>query len=93
MLGGSSLLSTLAADEKGAVAKPAEGLVPSVGLFREHVGNADYLLRFIVDAVKSAVAVTSVVTLRKASVSLPAPGDMLDRLAGEADVVVSAMAD
>jgi hypothetical protein len=34
-----------------------------------------------------------VVTLRKGSVSLPAPGDILDRLAAEADVVVSAMAD
>ena len=56
-------------------------------------GNADHLLKFIVDAVKSSVPVSSVVTLRKASVSLPAPADILDRLAGEADVVVSAMAD
>jgi hypothetical protein len=39
------------------------------------------------------VPVTSVVTLRKPTVSLPAPADILDRLADEADVVVSAMAD
>ena len=27
--------------------KPAEGLAPSVGLFREHVGDADYLLAYV----------------------------------------------
>ena len=64
-----------------------------LGVLDNSKGNADHLLRFIVDAVKSAVPVTSVVTLRKASVSLPAPSDILDRLAEEADVVVSAMAD
>ena len=64
-----------------------------LGVLDNSKGNADHLLKFIVDAVKSAVPVTSVVTLRKSSVSLPAPADILDRLAGEADVVVSAMAD
>jgi hypothetical protein len=64
-----------------------------LGVLDNSKGNADHLLKFIVDAVKSVVPVTSVVTLRKASVSLPAPADILDRLAGEADVVVSAMAD
>jgi hypothetical protein len=37
--------------------------------------------------------VSSVVSLRKASVSFPAPSEILDQLAAEADVVVSAMAD
>ena len=64
-----------------------------LGVLDNSKGNADHLLKFIVDAVKSAVPVTSVVTLRKSSVSLPAPADILDWLAGEADVVVSAMAD
>jgi hypothetical protein len=64
-----------------------------LGVLDNSKGNADHLLRFIVDSVKASVPVTSVVTLRKASVSLPAPGDILDRLAKEADVVVSAMAD
>ena len=64
-----------------------------LGVLDNSKGNADYLLQFIVDAVKSAVPVTSVVTLRKSSVSLPAPGDMLDRPTGEADAVISAMAD
>ena len=64
-----------------------------LGILDNSKGNADHLLRFIVDGVKSTVPVASVVSLRKASVSRPAPGDILDRLAGEADVVVSAMAD
>ena len=64
-----------------------------LGVLDNSKGNADHLLRFIVEGVKSAVPVKSVVSLRKASVSFPAPGEILDRLAGEADVVVSAMAD
>ena len=64
-----------------------------LGVLDNSKGNADHLLRFIVDSVKSAVPVASVVSLRKASVSLPAPNEILDQLAKEADVVVSAMAD
>ena len=64
-----------------------------LGVLDNSKGNADHLLKFIVDSVKSAVPVASVVTLRKASVSLPATNEILDRLAEEADVVVSAMAD
>ena len=64
-----------------------------LGVLDNSKGNADHLLRFIVEGLKSTVAVASVVSLRKASVSLPAPNDILDRLCGEADVVVSAMAD
>jgi hypothetical protein len=64
-----------------------------LGVLDNSKGNADHLLKFIVDAVKSSVPVSSVVMLRKASVSLPAPAEILDQLAAEADVVVSAMAD
>ena len=64
-----------------------------LGVLDNSKGNADHLLRFIVDAVKASVPVASVVMLRKASVSLPAPAEILDRLTAEADVVVSAMAD
>ena len=64
-----------------------------LGVLDNSKGNADHLLRFIVDSVKSTVPVASIVSLRKASVSLPAPAEILDRLAREADVVVSAMAD
>ena len=64
-----------------------------LGVLDNSKGNADHLLKFIVDAVKASVPVTSVVMTRKASVSLPAPPEILDQLAEEADVVVSAMAD
>lgn len=64
-----------------------------LGVLDNSKGNADHLLKFIVEGVKASVAVSSVVMLRKGSVSLPAPGEILDQLAGEADVVVSAMAD
>ncbi len=43
--------------------------------------------------IKAQVPVASVVSLRKGSVSLPAPKELLDQLAAEADFVVSAMAD
>jgi hypothetical protein len=64
-----------------------------LGVLDNSKGNADHLLRFVVDAVRGSVPVASVVSLRKSSVSLPAPGEILDQLAAEADVVVSAMAD
>ena len=65
-----------------------------LGVLDNSKGNADHLLRFIVDSLEtSGVAVSSVVMTRKASVSLPAPAEILDQLAREADVVVSAMAD
>jgi hypothetical protein len=64
-----------------------------LGVLDNGKSNADHLLRLIVEGVRASVDVASVVSLRKASVSLPAAGELLDRLAGEADVVVSAMAD
>jgi hypothetical protein len=64
-----------------------------LGVLDNSKGNADHLLRFIVEGVKAALPVASVVALRKDSVSLPAPAPILDRLAAEADFVVSAMAD
>ena len=64
-----------------------------LGVLDNSKGNADHLLRFITDGVKAALPVASVVSLRKGSVSLPAPGEVLDQLTREADFVVSAMAD
>jgi len=64
-----------------------------LGILDNSKGNADHLLRFITEGVKAALPVASVVSLRKGSVSLPAPGEILDQLAQEADFVVSAMAD
>jgi hypothetical protein len=61
-----------------------------LGVLDNSKGNADHLLRFIVEGVKAALPV---VMTRKGSVSLPAPGEVLDQLTREADFVVSAMAD
>lgn len=63
------------------------------GVLDNSKGNADHLLRFITEGVRAAVPVASVVSLRKDSVSLPAPGPILDQLAAQADFVVTAMAD
>ena len=64
-----------------------------LGILDNSKGNADHLLRFIAEGIKAALPVTSVVSLRKSSVSLPAPGEILDQLTAEADFVISAMAD
>ena len=64
-----------------------------LGILDNSKGNADHLLRFIADGIKDALPVSFIVSLRKASVSLPAPGEILDTLTAEADFVVSAMAD
>lgn len=64
-----------------------------LGILDNSKGNADHLLNFLVDGLKAALPIASVVTLRKDSVSIPAPGPILDRLAAEADLVISAMGD
>ena len=72
--------------------KPGKGGL-RIGVLDNSKGNADHLLRFVIEGVKAALPVASVVMTRKGSVSLPAPGDVLDQLTKEADFVVSAMAD
>jgi len=64
-----------------------------LGVLDNSKGNADHLLRFIVEGVRAVLPVASVVMARKGNVSLPAPGEVLDQLTREADFVVSAMAD
>ena len=80
---------TVAVTQKRAVAKGGIRL----GLLDNSKGNADHLLRFIVEGVKALVPVASVLALRKDSVSLPAPKEILDQLAAGSDYVVTAMAD
>lgn len=81
-----------AAQEAKSQRKIAQGGL-RLGILDNSKGNADHLLKFIIDGIKAEVDVASVVTLRKGSVSLPAPKDILDKLTAEADVVVSAMGD
>ena len=82
------------------VAQPAAGEKPRlekdkirIGLLDNGKSNADHLLRFVLDQLKADVAIESVLTLRKKSVSLPAEVEILDRLAAETDFVITAMAD
>ena len=69
----------------------AEGV--RLGVLDNSKGNADHLLRMIVDGVRQSVPLASVSFARKPFVSMAAPAEMLDKLAAEADVVISAMAD
>ena len=64
-----------------------------IGTLDNSKSNADHLLRMLIEGLKAQTEVASVVSLRKPSVSEPANAKVLDRLAEEADVVISAMAD
>lgn len=64
-----------------------------LGVLDNSKGNADHLLKFIVEGVKAQIKVASVVSLRKPSPSIPAEKAVLDELTEKADCVISAMAD
>jgi len=64
-----------------------------LGVLDNSKGNADHLLNMIVEGVKKEFNVDSVVVRRKPTSSRPATDEMLDELARETDIVISAMAD
>jgi len=64
-----------------------------LGVLDNSKANADHLLQLIIDGVKKEFKVDSVVIKRKPASSRPATPEMLDELAQEADLVISAMAD
>ena len=64
-----------------------------LGVLDNSKSNADHLLKLIVEGVKKDFKVDSVVYKRKPASSRPATDEMLDELAKEADLVISAMAD
>ena len=72
-------------------ARGAHGL--RLGLLDNSKSNADHLFDFLVDALRSTVPITSIVSLRKPYPSLPADESVIEQLVKEADLVVSAMAD
>jgi predicted ABC-class ATPase len=76
-----------------AVQRKIEKRGVRLGVLDNSKGNADHLLAMVVEGVRAALPIASVVSLRKAVVSLPAPKSILDQLTAEADFVVSAMAD
>ena len=64
-----------------------------LGVLDNSKANADHLLNLIIEGVKKEFKVDSVVIKRKPASSRPATDQMLDELAKEADLVISAMAD
>jgi hypothetical protein len=64
-----------------------------LGVLDNSKANADHLLNLIIEGVKKEFQVDSVVIKRKPASSRPATDQLLDELANEADLVVSAMAD
>jgi len=64
-----------------------------LGILDNSKANADHLLNLIVEGVKKEYRVDSVVIKRKPTSSRPATDQVLDELAKEADLVISAMAD
>ena len=64
-----------------------------LGILDNSKANADHLLNLIVEGVKKEYQVDSVVIKRKPTSSRPATDQVLDDLAKEADLVISAMAD
>jgi hypothetical protein len=64
-----------------------------LGVLDNSKANADHLLNLIVEGVSKEFKVDSVVVKRKPTSSRPAAEQILDELAKEADLVVSAMAD
>ena len=64
-----------------------------LGVLDNSKGNADHLLKMIVEGVRAQISLAAVTYARKPYVSMAAPPETLDQLAREADVVISAMAD
>ena len=64
-----------------------------LGVLDNSKGNADHLLKMIVEGVRAQIPLASVIVARKPYVSMAAPPATLEQLAREADVVISAMAD
>jgi len=82
--------------EEAARLKPERSLGRGgirLGVLDNSKANADYLLELIVDGVKKELDVTSVLVTRKPASSRPASDQVLDKLARETDLVISAMAD
>jgi hypothetical protein len=65
----------------------------TVGLIDNHKRNADVYLEELARLFKEQYGVSRVVTYRKASQSMPTPPEVLDKLAGECDAIIHAVAD
>ncbi len=96
-MGGSAMWVIPEAPAPGGAAvhgkrKAADGGL-RLGILDNSKSNANYLLEMIVESVKQRLPVASLVSLRKPSPAAGADPGLLDRLAEEADCVITAMAD
>ncbi len=64
-----------------------------LGILDNGKANADHLLAMVVESLRSQLPIAAVVATRKPAFSRPAPPAIIDQLAADADLVVSAMAD
>lgn len=64
-----------------------------LGVLDNGKGNADHLLRMLVERAKKSLPISSVVWIRKTSMSHPSQKDIYENLAAETDFVLSAIAD
>lgn len=64
-----------------------------LGLLDNSKSNADHLFKFLVEGIRAEMPLASVVSLRKPLPSLAADPGIIEQLAKETDLVVSAMAD
>lgn len=64
-----------------------------IGLLDNGKANAGHLLRHVEERLRAILPVKSSIVLRKAHVGVGASAAFLDRLAAEADFVISAMAE
>lgn len=82
---------------ESAVTVPKAGPLSSgslrIGFLDNGKGNADHLLRFVAEGLKTGLDIASMLSLRKQSVSLAAGETIINRFAGETDLVITAMAD
>jgi len=90
------LVSPEAPGEQGAAPAGQRAIASGgirIGTLDNAKGNADHLLRMLVEGVKGLLPVASVVSLCKPNPTTPAKPEVLDQLAAEADFVITAMAD
>ena len=64
-----------------------------LGTLGNSKANADPLLRLMVEAVLAEIPLKSVVALNKTNASVPGSDAILEQLAADCDLVISAMAD
>ena len=63
------------------------------GILDNAKSNADHLLTMLIESLQQSTSLASVIRRRKPGPAFAAKPDILDDLAREADLVVSAMAD